>query len=410
MSKWHCVRRVCIFSFSLFYFNIRFLLPSFTPTGLAVLARLYDTEKATLLVKARQLVTLTKSNASSPSYLQHRVLHGQPLPGVTLVPLTEENNSESDEEECKFRRMLAFVVGMGGGPKGQDMPRACFWWYWACCHDSGTRCGFMTVAHSTLRSKTEVKRRKSSSKRSTAEDTKTGRYQKYLKGKYQTRHSKEKSMYVSDSPFLAGAGRRGMWKAGERTSLEKLRSKGFQKGTEKGQEQKKKLKSMVVTFIFSCWFRLPQLCVKSMFERARKGEEGGREEVFLASSLALSNLLDCRNEACTKEVDNEKARPLPRSTCPLPFVFHVCVHARPRAASRHHRPSIFNKSLLPSMTPSPSCTNTGHNPHPPCPRPRHLRMSPLLPRLSVVRRRPKHESLPSFSSKPSSDSGRRARP
>lgn len=35
-------------------------------------------------------------------------------------------NSERDEKERKFRRMLAFVVGMGGGPEGQGMPRDVF--------------------------------------------------------------------------------------------------------------------------------------------------------------------------------------------------------------------------------------------------------------------------------------------
>ena len=56
----------------------------------------------------------------APAYLQNRVPQDLPLPRVMLAPAAD------DEEERKFRTMVAFLLGMGGGPKGEGMPRDVF--------------------------------------------------------------------------------------------------------------------------------------------------------------------------------------------------------------------------------------------------------------------------------------------
>lgn len=64
-------------------------------------------------------------NAAAPSYLQSRVVRGQPLPSVALAPATGANN-KSKERRHKFRALLAFLVGMEGGAEGGGMPRDVF--------------------------------------------------------------------------------------------------------------------------------------------------------------------------------------------------------------------------------------------------------------------------------------------
>jgi len=57
-----------------------------------------------------------------PSCLQGRRVQGQRSPFVTLFPAT---GGQTDEEEaCKFRSMIAFLLAMEGGPKGEGMPYA----------------------------------------------------------------------------------------------------------------------------------------------------------------------------------------------------------------------------------------------------------------------------------------------
>ena len=96
-----------------------------------------DAEKASLLVKARRLAIAAHSNAVAPSCLQGRLARGQPLPRVTLTPLTagqndgekeeEEEEEEKEEggqeyEERKLRTALAFMCGVGR----EGMPRDVF--------------------------------------------------------------------------------------------------------------------------------------------------------------------------------------------------------------------------------------------------------------------------------------------
>jgi CheY-like chemotaxis protein len=92
--------------------------PSFH-TAIALLERaIANAEKTSLLVKARRLVIISR-NTIAPSYLQGRVAQALPLPRVGLVP-------EADEEGHKFRTMMAFFLGIGGGPEGHGMPRDVF--------------------------------------------------------------------------------------------------------------------------------------------------------------------------------------------------------------------------------------------------------------------------------------------
>jgi hypothetical protein len=46
---------------------------------------------------------------------------------LTLVPVTGGHTDIEDEEESgKFRTMLNFLLGIGGGPEGGGMPRDVF--------------------------------------------------------------------------------------------------------------------------------------------------------------------------------------------------------------------------------------------------------------------------------------------
>ena len=55
-----------------------------------------------------------------PSYIQDRVARSEPLPRVTLVPVTAGN--KRPKKRRKFRSMLGFILGMNGWPKGEGMP------------------------------------------------------------------------------------------------------------------------------------------------------------------------------------------------------------------------------------------------------------------------------------------------
>ena len=81
-----------------------------------------DADKAFLLIKGRRLAVAATSNAPPPSYLQGRVVRDQPLPCMAQQPAT----GCQDEKGRKLRRMVAFLLRMEGGPKGEGMPRDVF--------------------------------------------------------------------------------------------------------------------------------------------------------------------------------------------------------------------------------------------------------------------------------------------
>jgi hypothetical protein len=107
-----------------------------------------DAEKASLLVKARRLVVASTSHTATPSCLRGRVARRQPLPRVTLAPVLIGYNGEErhdafgialiyifgllarprkdDEKHRKHRDLVAFLLGVGGGSKGEGMPRDVF--------------------------------------------------------------------------------------------------------------------------------------------------------------------------------------------------------------------------------------------------------------------------------------------
>ena len=74
-----------------------------------------DAERAALLVKARRLVVAANQDAVVPSYLQGRVLRGQPLPRVELSPLVGDRNNEVEQEGRMLRRRHAARRVPGGG-------------------------------------------------------------------------------------------------------------------------------------------------------------------------------------------------------------------------------------------------------------------------------------------------------
>jgi len=88
---------------------------------------LANAETTALLVKARRPAVADRSNLVVPSCLQYRVTRGEPLPRLALMPATNDHtNGEDEEEGRKFRTMLTFLLGMGGGPEGNGMPRDVF--------------------------------------------------------------------------------------------------------------------------------------------------------------------------------------------------------------------------------------------------------------------------------------------
>jgi len=94
--------------------------PTYHSTIALLKQALGNAETTSLLVKARRLAVAVRSNFATPSYLQCRVDRGQPTPHLELTPV------ESDEEGRKFRSVMAFLLGMGGGPDGVGMPRDVF--------------------------------------------------------------------------------------------------------------------------------------------------------------------------------------------------------------------------------------------------------------------------------------------
>lgn len=115
---------------------------------LALLEQARDAEKTSLLVKGRRLIIAATSPTVTPSYLRERVLRGKPSPRVTLAPVLIGYNDEKrhnklgimlihlfgqwagpredDEKRRKFHSLVAFLFGMGGGSKGEGMPRDVF--------------------------------------------------------------------------------------------------------------------------------------------------------------------------------------------------------------------------------------------------------------------------------------------
>ena len=81
-----------------------------------------DSNKSFILMKGRRLAVIAASNAPPPSYLQGRAARGQPLPRVALSQMP----GNQDEGGRKLRRMVAFLLGMEGGPEGEGMPRDVF--------------------------------------------------------------------------------------------------------------------------------------------------------------------------------------------------------------------------------------------------------------------------------------------
>lgn len=83
-----------------------------------------DSQRASILVKARRLVMAGSPAVATPSFLRGRVARGEPLPHVTLSALLVSN--EEGVGDSQFNKALAFVTGMGGGPEGGGMPRDVF--------------------------------------------------------------------------------------------------------------------------------------------------------------------------------------------------------------------------------------------------------------------------------------------
>jgi hypothetical protein len=79
---------------------------------------LADSKKAWLLVKACRLVVSSSSIATS-SCMKDPATRGDPVP--VAGGLNDEN-----EGYCKLQSMVAFLVGVKGGPKGEGMPRDVF--------------------------------------------------------------------------------------------------------------------------------------------------------------------------------------------------------------------------------------------------------------------------------------------
>lgn len=81
--------------------------------AISLLLQALDAQKASVLVKARRLFVASTSNARAPSYLQGRVVRGQPLPRVMLprTPLPRKVKAglyEDGEESRKLRTLLVF--------------------------------------------------------------------------------------------------------------------------------------------------------------------------------------------------------------------------------------------------------------------------------------------------------------
>ena len=103
-------------------------------TTIALLEQAPDAEKTSLLVKARLAGAATAATAGNtvvPSCLQARAAGVQPLPAVVLqpaAPLGRATGSRSTRagEHSKSCNLMAFVLGMEGGPENTGIPRDVF--------------------------------------------------------------------------------------------------------------------------------------------------------------------------------------------------------------------------------------------------------------------------------------------
>ena len=97
-------------------------------TAIALLEQaLGNAETTSLLVKVRRLIVAARRNIVAPSCLKGWVARGEPLPGVALVSVADSHTDGEDEEDGrKFRTMLTFLLGIGGGPEDDGMPRDVF--------------------------------------------------------------------------------------------------------------------------------------------------------------------------------------------------------------------------------------------------------------------------------------------
>lgn len=91
--------------------------------AILLLEHALDGEKALLLVKTRLVIT-ANSNATAPSCLRDRVARGQPLSRRTLVRVTLPHKGTGGRYELS--RLIVFLLGMGGGSRGEGMPRDVF--------------------------------------------------------------------------------------------------------------------------------------------------------------------------------------------------------------------------------------------------------------------------------------------
>ena len=103
--------------------NLRRYRPTHNSTIASLEQALTEAKKTSLLVNTRRLVVAATTEAT-PSYLHGRVARSEPLPRVTLVPVTGGNKRA--KKRHKFRSMLGFILGMRGGSKGQGMPQDVF--------------------------------------------------------------------------------------------------------------------------------------------------------------------------------------------------------------------------------------------------------------------------------------------
>ena len=88
---------------------------------IALLERAPDSEKASLLVKARLVVAAAISTVA-PSCLQDRVTRGRPMPGVAMAAVVGGHDDGKEEECRKLHTALAFMCGLGR----EGMPRDVF--------------------------------------------------------------------------------------------------------------------------------------------------------------------------------------------------------------------------------------------------------------------------------------------
>lgn len=89
-----------------------------------------DAEKASFLVKTRTFIVAAAAAAASStvvtsSCLKARVARGQSLPHVELAAVTGANKNTKERRQ-QFSNAMAFLVGMGVGPKGAGMERDVF--------------------------------------------------------------------------------------------------------------------------------------------------------------------------------------------------------------------------------------------------------------------------------------------